>query len=947
MLSFVFKKIIKNIWLYLCLLLGFVLVIAVVCEIPVYTNAVLNKMLQNDLIEQYNSTGKYPGSYEASTELIWTEANPDAGLKREAKADEMIQNRLLPSVPLDIVTEQYRLESYRMILAKNDETLNVNAKQFNRYQSSMYQLGAVADIEDHIEFVYGEMNAPYEGGKRIEIILTEKMMIKSGLTLGKENRLYNYIARDEDPYIIVVTGVFKAKDATDPFWFNDYASLDGLFLMDYDGMKNILLPNSPMLTGSMKSCIAFDYTQITLENFDTVYSALSKNQTEEKGVAVADIAMLSVLNEYLTRQQTLVSTLWVVQVPLISMIFMYIYMISTLIVDYDRNELAVLRSRGISTGQVFRIYLYKGVIIGGIAYTIAIPLSLLLCRVTGASNGFLEFIGRAPLDVSLNSDAVLYSVASVIMMIGLILLSVMTSKETSVVAHKQSKIRGKDTPLWKKTFFDVILIGVSLYGLFSYRSNREFLQTVATENATVPVDPLMFLISTFFIIGAGLFFIRIYPMILKLATKLVGRRLPPPEYMTMLNITRANGKNILLMLFLIFTVSMGIFNSVTARTLNSNAIDEIYYHNGADIVITPYWQAYDIEGAPYSSMSATSSEGMYYLSEPATAAYSDLDAVESYTKVLTRKYVSIDSADHSKGGVGAVVMGVLPDQFAQTVEFRDGILPYHLNNYLNLLAKVPNGAVISTKMSTDFGINAGDAFYAQWGNNDSYLEFVALAVVDYWPTFDPYQTYYFFAANLSYIQAESLLEPYDIWVKKSEGATTAELYEQMDDAGLTVRFSEDSTAEVINAKNDPLLKGINGSLTLSFMITMAISATGFLIYWLLAIREKFLQFGVLRSMGFSKFGVFRMLFCEQIFISVAYILAGVLIGNLAATLFVPLLSMATDITTQIPPFVVTVLSDDLIRLLGAIGAMIAICLTVFGVMISRMKIYETLKMGED
>ena len=56
---------------------------------------------------------------------------------------------------------------------------------------------------------------------------------------------------------------------------------------------------------------------------------------------------------------------------------------------------------------------------------------------------------------------------------------------------------------------------------------------------------------------------------------------------------------------------------------------------------------------------------------------------------------------------------------------------------------------------------------------------------------------------------------------------------------------------VIRSKNDPFQLAVNGVMTLGFLIAIGISFIGFLLYWLLSLYGRILQFGVLRAMGIS------------------------------------------------------------------------------------------------
>ena len=56
-------------------------------------------------------------------------------------------------------------------------------------------------------------------------------------------------------------------------------------------------------------------------------------------------------------------------------------------------------------------------------------------------------------------------------------------------------------------------------------------------------------------------------------------------YASFIQVGRGGGQDRFLMLFLILTLSIGIFNANAARTLNNNIEEKIKYANGADLNI--------------------------------------------------------------------------------------------------------------------------------------------------------------------------------------------------------------------------------------------------------------------------------------------------------------------------------------------------------------------------
>ena len=183
--------------------------------------------------------------------------------------------------------------------------------------------------------------------------------------------------------------------------------------------------------------------------------------------------------------------------------------------------------------------------------------------------------------------------------------------------------------------------------------------------------------------------------------------------------------------------------------------------------------------------------------------------------------------------------------------------------------------------------------------------------------------------------------------KKAEGVTSAEVYEELTGMGVRIQSLSDATSQVTEMKNDPMTQGINGFFTLSFLVTMALTFVGFFLYWILAIRGRLLQFGILRSMGLSRLSVIFVLLWEQILVSVTAILAGLGLGTLAAELYAPILECNVDAASQVLPFQVAAASADYWRIIGVVAAMMAVAALVLGRTVYRLRAGEALKLGED
>ncbi len=657
--------------------------------------------------------------------------------------------------------------------------------------------------------------------------------------------------------------------------------------------------------------------------------------------------MIDVLRDYARRESQLLQTLWFLQLPVLIMLGFYLCMVSLLIIGAERNEIAVLKSRGAGGGQIFLIYLLESLLIAGIACAAGPPFGLLICKAIGASNGFLEFVQRAPLQIPLSARAYLYGAAGAGILLAALVGPAIAASRTTIVQHKLTRSRRIRAPAWRRFFLDFILLAIAGYGYYAFHSRKP----PAASAGMMPLDPVVVLVSTFFILGIGLLFLRVYPLIVRLLFRL-GRRLwPPVLYAPLLHVGRSGTAEQLVMLFLILTLSNGILDARFARTINRNVQERIQYFTGADITLQEKWQTSGGENPQSSGSVASPSEkpDRVVSYEPISPATSPCPGVAQVTRVLRKSNALVDSQDARM--IKSSFMAVVPDEFGAVAWFRPGLLPYHWNQYLNLLAKNPNAFIVSQSFAQQYKLKLGDTIAVTW-SGQGYVDGIVYGFVPYWPTFNPWdserdQPAELVVANLSYVQAKMRDEPYEVWMKKAPGATSGEIYQALEERKIPIERLTNVTPALATARNDAMLQGINGALTMAFVAAMAVCLIGSLISWILSFQGRILQFGIFRAIGLSRWSVIGMIVGEQLLTTVVAVAAGIVIGGVAADLFVPLLAVTQAAGQQVPPFRVSAAASDYIRLYTVIAAMLAIGLAVLGVRVARLGITRALKLGEE
>src|SRR5690625_1718915 len=635
--------------------------------------------------------------------------------------------------------------------------------------------------------------------------------------------------------------------------------------------------------------------------------------------------------------------LWALNVPVLFMLAIYLYMISRLIIERQLNEIAVFMSRGASRIQIFLIYLFEIVLLGALAFILGPFIGLQLVKVLGASNGFLEFVQRSALPVELSAKAFYYALIAVVASIIMIMIPVYRASGRNIVVHKKETARSEGKTQWYVALFEVALLAISIYGLYTFNRRQEEILALDIQSTDLMIDPILFFMPALFIIGLGLVALRIYPLVLRLIYKIGERFWSVSLYSTFLQVSRSTKQYKFLMLFLV-------------RTINTKLEEQLLYKNGAEIALDVRWDSTHLATSTYQAATETESDNFdtetepVVYTEPPFEPIANLSQVENATKVFKKDNVTVSD------GVRSVhypsLMAIEPKEFGEIAWFKNSLLPFHWYQYLNLIAGEQSSILISKKLSDSFGIKEGDYVTIQWEGSEP-GEFVVYGIIDYWPTFNPLESGEgtsegsLIVANLPYVQNTLGLEPYEVWMQLEEDASRAKLYDEIEEAKIPVTSLRDVTSQIIDLKHGSLLLGLNGSLTLGFLISLLISFIGFLLYWILTIKSRTLQYGIYRAIGISMPKLIGILVSEQVLTSGFACVLGIVGGKITSELFVPLFKVSMNVKDLIPPFAVVFdASDELKIYLFSIFMLILGSIILIG-FLKRIKIDQAIKLGED
>lgn len=942
MLRFMLQKLMHKKGLVISLLIGNILLIAVASSHAMYKSSSLQRMLTNEFTEIVEETNKHPLMFTLTHSV--NKLNSSAAFFETKQVAESLCDYF--GLPEEIFVNNYYLTSSRAVSTEN---------RIDNASEKSAQIATLTGFEDHIEIVSGRLygSQPDENGC-FEAVVSESALVKLNLLVGETLEFTQLLDKTGDTIKVTIVGVFRNSDDSDPYWVKTPSQYNIACFIDsdlfYDNFIKPIEDGSPsdyFIYGTWY--IQMDYRSLTPDMSDDIINKTNQLIEAYPHVSSSPVTLevtdhCEILEAFKLTETKISTTLIILEVPVLALLCAFLFMISTQLIQLEENEISQLKSRGASRLQIFCLYLMQSALLAILGILGGLPLGGFICQALGSANAFLEFVQRQPLVIHyFDSEVILFTVIAAILSILMTVLPAFKHSKLSIVATKQKKTR-RPKPFWQKFFLDIIMLGVSLYGYYTFNRQRDnlFLQVLSGES----LDPLLFLSSSLFILGLGLFCLRIQPLLVKLIYTIGKKFWKPANFASLLQIIRTGSKQYFIMAFMIFTVSLGIFFATVARTVLSNAENNTSYALGADLIFKEKWNS----NAALVEASDTPMELTYY--EPDINKYLNMPQIESLAQVL-RMDVTFRNNENVRKTVEMMAIDTV--DFGNTVYMPDNLLVTHINNYLNVLSQAPNGILVSENFRSTLGYSLGDTITIS--NSGTNMQAKILGFFDYWPGYEPTSiTFnadgtpvtnqnYLIVANWGTVLEKWTLSPYEVWIRTN--GSTDFIYDFIEETGAKYTYFDDLSADIIEIHNETLFQGTNGILTMSFIVILILFAIGFLIYWILSIKSRELLFGVLRAMGMSRSEIIHMLINEQIFTGVFSIVLGCIIGFVVSNLFVPLIQISYSINNQVLPLELVTSSSDMVKLFAIIGFTLVFCMAILTRIVFSMKITQALKLGED
>ena len=552
---------------------------------------------------------------------------------------------------------------------------------------------------------------------------------------------------------------------------------------------------------------------------------------------------------YEEKTPSLTFLLYSFSIPIIGLIISFVGLVAGLYVNQQQNEIAIMRSRGGSTGQMVSIGLLEGLLMGSAALLISIPVGRFLAFAIGRTRSFLNFTAPAKLRVDIALILAFGIGALVLILLVQVALPTLNAARRTIITYKQERAHAGKAPWWQRAWLDVLLLLPAAYGIYMLQRQSRLATGGAADIPDPLENPLLLLVPALGIFALSLLMLRLVPKIMAFMSWALRRSNSVGMLMAARYLSRTPAFYSAPLVLLVLTLSLSTFTASLAQTLDRHLYKQMHYQTGADLNLTELGTTVN-ENAQSAVWTFNPVEDHLLL--PAITAASRVGRYDA----------SVLRAD-GKVSEG-VFMGIDRLTFPEVAYWQRNFSPASLGALMNALAGYPDGVLVSGEYANQQKLKIGDPITlgVKVGQSDG-LTLQVAGFIDLFPTWYPEQGP-LFVGNLDYLFQHAGGEfPHQVWVTTKPDTNMEDLVyavrgysillDQKADPlrlvqdGLNTQVSDWVSAPVLITAEQrrPERQGLFGLLSVGFATSAFLTVMGFLLYALFSFRRRFIEMGML------------------------------------------------------------------------------------------------------
>ena len=390
-----------------------------------------------------------------------------------------------------------------------------------------------------------------------------------------------------------IVGIFQRIDPADGFWYLYQRVLQSgtvntvitapLFIPP-DTYLSVLGPAFGNLESTYGWLLDVDTDRLSVENAsraaDDITAAQDAVDSEIGGYRLST-SLFSVFDEYnerlfFTRAPMLVF------LSLVALVVLYhVVTLSSLLLEQQRGEISLLRSRGASSSQVLVVSVLEGLTIAALAAVVGPPLAAAALGTLGLTPVLSDLTGGAPLPVTISPWAYIMSGLGAVLSFAALMIPAVATSRAGVSGQRQLASRPATQPFYHRYYLDVMLL---IAGILLFRQLSRQGSVVATGLVgEAAVNQLIAAVPAVVLVAVAMILLRLFPLALRIASRVSSAWLPVGLLLGLWQMARDPTHYARLSLLLILTAGLGVFAASFVGTLERSFEERVLYAIGSDI----------------------------------------------------------------------------------------------------------------------------------------------------------------------------------------------------------------------------------------------------------------------------------------------------------------------------------------------------------------------------
>jgi hypothetical protein len=451
----------------------------------------------------------------------------------------------------------------------------------------LVRVAAIEGIAEHADLTAGTW--PVAGAPVLEAVVSEGAAAELGLAVGDALKVTSRLGPASTVEARIV-GTWR-PDPDDPFWFDEPLLLEGtrteggfttlgpLVVAADDLLDRAAVPQIDTTWRAFPAVerLSADGVSGLRASVETADERLRAALPPPPGITVSTdlpATLASVATSVtVSRAGVLVLTL-----EFAVLAGYAIVMVGGMLADRRRGEVALLRSRGATTGALVLLTLMEALLLTVPAVLIAPPLAVILVRLVGEVGPLAGTGAIGDPEVSA-ATVVAACLAGIGCLIALAAPAVLSA--SSPAGERAASARPTGRGLAGRLGIDIVLVVVAALALWQLRLYGAPLSRDA--RGTLGVDPLLIAAPALTLLAGAVVATRLLPRLAELASPAAGRSRGVVGALATWGLARRPGRSTRAALLLMLAAALGTFAAIYQATWARSQADQATQQAGADV----------------------------------------------------------------------------------------------------------------------------------------------------------------------------------------------------------------------------------------------------------------------------------------------------------------------------------------------------------------------------